>query len=60
MYSRLLSFRPPFLAFVRGVRRARVMTMSSAFLEVLLRGALLGQCGHKPTSKTSLEGSVHV
>jgi hypothetical protein len=36
------------------------MTMSSAFLEVLLRGALLGQCGHKPTFKISLEGSVHV
>ena len=46
MYSRLLSFRPPFLAFVRGVRRARVMTMSSAFLEVLFRGALLDQCNH--------------
>lgn len=29
--------KPPFLAFVSGVRIARVMTMSSAFLEVLGR-----------------------
>src|SRR5690349_21176370 len=40
MYSRLVSLKPPFLALVRGVRTASVMTMSSAFLEVLLRNAL--------------------
>jgi hypothetical protein len=35
MYSRLVSLKPPFPAFVRGVRIARVMTMSSAFLDWL-------------------------
>jgi hypothetical protein len=40
MYSRLESFSPPFLAFVSGVRRASVMTTSSAFFEVLCRGGV--------------------
>jgi hypothetical protein len=35
MYSRLVSLKPPFFALVNGVRMASVMTMSSAFLEVL-------------------------
>lgn len=35
MYSRLVSLKPPFFALASGVRIARVMTMSSAFLEVL-------------------------
>ena len=37
IYSKLASLRPPFFALVRGVRTARVMTMSSAFLEVLFK-----------------------
>lgn len=35
MYSRVVSLKPPFFALASGVRMARVMTMSSAFLEVL-------------------------
>jgi len=35
MYSRLVSLKPPFFALASGVRIAKVMTMSSAFLEVL-------------------------
>jgi hypothetical protein len=35
MYSREVSLKPPFLALVRGVRTARVMTMSSGFFWVL-------------------------
>lgn len=35
MYSRLVSLKPPFFAFASGVRMASVMTMSSAFLDVL-------------------------
>lgn len=35
MYSRVVSLKPPFFALASGVRIARVMTMSSAFLEVL-------------------------
>lgn len=31
-YSRLVSLNPPFFALVSGVRMARVITMSSAFL----------------------------
>lgn len=37
MYSRLVSLKPPLRALVSGVRMASVMTMSSAFLEVLHR-----------------------
>jgi hypothetical protein len=33
--SRVVSLKPPLCAFVRGVRRARVMTTSSGFLVVL-------------------------
>ena len=40
MYSRVVSLKPPFFALVNGVRTARVMTMSSAFLEVLRRRTL--------------------
>jgi hypothetical protein len=43
MYSRLVSLKPPFLALVRGVRMARVMTMSSGFLDWLWRA--VGQSG---------------
>lgn len=37
MPSRVVSLKPPLWAFVRGVRIARVMTMSSGFLVVLSR-----------------------
>jgi hypothetical protein len=35
MKSNGVSLKPPFKAFANGVRRARVMTISSAFLVVL-------------------------
>lgn len=40
MYSNDVSLKPPFFALTSGVRIARVMTMSSAFLEVLEYKAL--------------------
>lgn len=35
MYSSVVSLKPPFLALVKGVRMARVMTTSSGFFDVL-------------------------
>lgn len=37
MYSKEVSLKPPFFPLARGVRMARVMTISSAFFEVLAR-----------------------
>lgn len=43
-----MSLKPPFFALASGVRMARVMTMSSAFLEVL-PGCLAGSAfAHRP------------
>lgn len=55
MYSMVVSLKPPFLALARGVRTARVMTMSSAFLEVLRVAA----SGQRPSQKSKWrEGHV--
>ena len=43
----MVSLKLPFFPFARGVRMARVMTMSSAFLDVLL-------------SREKFRGSVHM